>query len=589
MIRRIVSLLATFLLARATSAQTLDDAAIRKILVDRIDSQQQGVGIVVGLIDSQSRRIIAHGLTGKGGSAVGGDTVFEIGSTTKAFTALLLADMVERGEVSLDDPIEKYLPPNVRAPRRGEKSITLRDLATHTSALPRLPANLSPKDMSNPYADYTVGNLYEFLSKHELTRDIGSQYEYSNLGAGLLGHLLARRAGTDYETLVRQRILTPLGMKSTAIGLTTELAKRLARGHDEKLEPVANWDLPSLAGAGALRSTASDLLDFLSAHIGVKQSPLQKAIARTLSERRSTGAEGVDVALGWHVTKTKAGEIVWHNGGTGGYRSFIGFDPKRRTGVVVLSNTFTNAGVDDIGLHLLDPSSPLLAAPKARREIKLDAKVLGRYAGRYELAPGFVITVTPEEGRLFAQATGQPRAEIFAESEGRFFYKVVDAQITFEQEGNKPATALVLHQSGRDMKAKRIGDVVAPTVAKVDEASLEKLVGRYELAPAFVLDVSRHGAQLFVQATGQPRFEVFPTQGRRRSDHLHHRRGRPRNESRAPPERKRSARGKEVGRQRAEGRRQKGAFIFAARGLRSGTAGFQPAPGHAEVRDLRDG
>ena len=180
---------------------------IREILVKRIDQQKQAVGIVVGVIEPNGRRVVAYGNLANGDPrTVDGDTIFEIGSVTKVFTSLLLADMVNRKEVALDDPAAKYLPENVRMPERNGKSITLLDLSTHTSGLPRLPGNLKPKDPRNPYADYSVDDLYQFLSGYTLPRDPGSEFEYSNLGAGLLGHLLARRAGTDYESLIRSRI-----------------------------------------------------------------------------------------------------------------------------------------------------------------------------------------------------------------------------------------------------------------------------------------------------------------------------------------------------------------------------------------------
>ena len=183
------------------------DAQIRDPLVERIDKQQQSVGIVVGVIDSTGRRTISYGKFDTGDNrAVDGNTIFEIGSVTKVFTSLLLADMVQRGEVALTDSVAKYLPAGVKMPERNGRQITLEDLATHTSGLPRLPTNLSPKDAANPYADYSVEQLYQFLSGYQLTRDIGSQYEYSNLGGGLLGHVLARRAGMDYEKFVRSRI-----------------------------------------------------------------------------------------------------------------------------------------------------------------------------------------------------------------------------------------------------------------------------------------------------------------------------------------------------------------------------------------------
>ena len=162
---------------------------------------------MVGVIEPQGRRVVAYGSLNQGDPRpLNGDTIFEIGSVTKVFTSLLLADMVQRGEVALADPVAKYLPADVKVPERGGRVITLVDLSTHTSGLPRMPSNFHPKDPANPYADYTVEQLYQFLSSYQLTRDIGSQFEYSNLGGGLLGQALARRAGMDYEALVRSRI-----------------------------------------------------------------------------------------------------------------------------------------------------------------------------------------------------------------------------------------------------------------------------------------------------------------------------------------------------------------------------------------------
>jgi len=363
---------------------------------------------------------------------------------------------VERGEVALDDPVAKYLPPGVKMPERNGRVITLVDLATHTSGLPPLPANLNPKDPGNPYADYSVDQLYQFLSSYQLTRDIGSQYQYSNLGGGLLGHVLARRAGTDYEALVLTRICDPLGMNNTRITLTPEMKARLAVGHNRALDPVENWDLPTLAGAGALRSTANDMLTFLAANLGYVKSPLAPAMAAMLKVRRPTGQPGLEVALAWHIWTTNGKEIVWHNGGTGGYRSFIGFDPKARVGVVALSNTFTPVGVDDIGRHLLDASVPLTIPPKEHKEVAVDPKLFDGYVGKYQLAPNFIFTITRDGAQLFAQLSGQSTLEIFPEGERDYFYKVVDAQITFVTDHNGRATELILHQNGLDQHAKRI-------------------------------------------------------------------------------------------------------------------------------------
>ena len=450
--------------SQSTDARVAPDDEIRRILVERIDTAQQGVGIVVGVIERGGRRIVTHGkLARDDRRSLDGDTVFEIGSITKVFTALLLADAVQRKAVALSEPVARFLPAEVRMPGRGNRAVTLEDLATHTSGLPRLPGNMSPKDASNPYADYSVEALYQFLSGYQLTRDIGQQYEYSNLGGGLLGHVLARQAGVDYETLVRTRITGPLGMRSTSIALSPEMRTRLATGHTQTLQPAANWDLPTLAGAGALRSTTNDLLTFLAAALGYANTPLAPAMSATTAIRRPTGTPGLNIALGWHILTSNGRELVWHNGGTGGYRTFIGYDAKARTGIVVLSNAATLTGPDDIGYHLLDAkrpllarNSPLFAAPKARTEIDVDPRIYDGYVGRYQFAPGVLLTVTRDGNRLFAQLTGQPAFEVFPESTKDFFLKVVDAQLTFEIDALDKATAVVLHQLGRDQRATRI-------------------------------------------------------------------------------------------------------------------------------------
>ncbi len=330
------------------------DTEIRDLLIERIDAQKQSVGIVIGVIESTGSRIISHGSLAKDDQrSPDENSVFEIGSVTKVFTALLLADMAQQGELALTDPVGKYLPWSVRMPERSGRQITLLDLATHTSGLPRLPSNLKPKDRTNPYAGYSVEHLYQFLSSYKLPRDIGSRYEYSNLGGGLLGHVLAHRAATDYETLVRTRICAPLHMNSTGITLSPEMKFRTATGYNAALKPVPMWDLPTLAGAGALRSNAVDLLKFLAANLGYTNSLLAGAMSAMLAIRRPTGNQGSEVALGWHALKRDTREILWHNGGTGGFRSFLGFDPTNGVGIVALSNAGTAAGVDDVALRLL--------------------------------------------------------------------------------------------------------------------------------------------------------------------------------------------------------------------------------------------
>jgi D-alanyl-D-alanine-carboxypeptidase/D-alanyl-D-alanine-endopeptidase len=440
---------------RCASTNAPSEMELKQMARDCVEKEKLAPGMVIGLIDEHGTRVVAYGKTKSGGVEVNGDTVFEIGSITKVFTSLALADMVEHGEVKLDDPISKYLPKSVKVPSRKGREITLVDLATHTSGLPRLPSNLSLwhslVHSDNPYADYTVEQMYAFLSDYTLLRDIGTKYEYSNYGGGLLGHVLALRAGTNYEALIEQRICRPLGMTNTQITLSPGLQARLAQGHNTAGKPVPNWDIPALAGAGALRSTANDLLKFAAANMGLTKSDLQPAMALEQTPRHDAGSPNMQIGLGWHIAKRYGRELVWHNGGTGGYRSFIGFDKKEQRGVVVLVNSAGD--IDDLGFRLLKPDA---GPAKEHIAIKLDPTLYDAYVGRYELAPGAVFTIRRNGDRLSAQLTGQSAFEVFPESTTDFFYKVVDAQLTFVKSDKGTVTDLILHQNGMDQKGKKI-------------------------------------------------------------------------------------------------------------------------------------
>jgi serine-type D-Ala-D-Ala carboxypeptidase/endopeptidase len=427
------------------------DADIVALLDKCVAQQKRAPGVVIGLVDDKGAKIFAKGVCENGQNAeVNGDTVFEIGSVSKVFTALLLQEMVDSSEVKLDDPIGKYLPPSVKTPTRNRREITLEDLATQTSGLPRMPDNFAPKDGANPYADYTVEQMYDFLAHYQLQRDIGGEYEYSNLGVGLLGHILALRAGMSYEALVVRRICDPLQLNSTRITLTPELKARLAPGHDTNDDTVSNWDLPTLAGAGGLRSTANDLLKFLAANLGLTNSSLADAMTATQQPRKSIGVLR-KIGLIWQI-QTGSGTI-WHNGGTGGYHSYIGFKKDPLRAVVVLANSAND--IDDIGQFLLGDRAGVkdFEAPKTRKVAQVDPRILDNYVGQYKFSTiKATITVTRQNNRLFAQLTGQQSFEVFPESETEFFYKVVDAQLTFVRDSTGAVTQVILHQNGRDLK-----------------------------------------------------------------------------------------------------------------------------------------
>ena len=469
---------------------------------------------MVGVVEPGSRRVVGYGrFAADNPSEPDGDTIFEIGSITKVFTSIVLADLVAQGAVEFETPVQRLLGTGVRVPSRNGAEITLHHLTTHSSGLPRLPDNLDPGDPANPFADYTVAQLYAFLSSHELVRDIGETVEYSNLGVGLLAHALAFADGTDYETLVSTRILEPLGMLDTSISLTPSRLARLAPGHDRALKPVSQWDIPALAGAGALRSTVNGLLTFVEANLGLRESPLHEAMAETHRPRRAYPAPNMEVGLGWILRNEHGRTVVWHGGGTGGYSSFLGFDPASGTGVVVLSNTASS--VDDLGFYLLDSRFELVKPPPQRTEVEIDPAIYDEYIGRYQLAKNAILTVTREDDRLFVQLTGQPRFEVFPESETLFFLRVVEAQISFGRDDRGAVDHLVLHQNGLEQRAVRLAEGVdsiaygpAETVS-LPRATLDRYVGRYQVQPGFVITVTRHEGQLMAQATGQPRMEIY--------------------------------------------------------------------------------
>jgi CubicO group peptidase (beta-lactamase class C family) len=358
--------------------------AIRAFLQQRVEVEKRDIGIVVGIVDEHGSRVISCGKMDNGtGQEVNGDTLFDIASITKPFTGLLLQDMIERGEMKLDDPVQKYLPASVKMPTRNGKQITLLHLVTHTSGLPHIADNLNPKRPDQPFADYTVEELNTFLSGYQLTRDPGAKFEYSSLGAGLLGHVIGLKAGTNYEALVVDRICRPLKMDSTRITLTPELKSRFATGHNRFGEAVPSWERQTQLGGSALRSTANDLLKFVSANLGLTPSSLTSTMEKTHTLRLDQ-ALGMDLGLAWIITRwPQEREIIWHAGGAPGYCTFAGFDKARRRGVVILSSSW-DLDVVPMGFLLLGSEWQ-----PDKHPTKISSQIYDSSVGQYELSPSF--------------------------------------------------------------------------------------------------------------------------------------------------------------------------------------------------------
>ena len=488
-------------------------------------------GIVIGILDADGPRYFSFGVKSlKTHEAVDEHSIFEIGSISKTFTGTILADMVLRGKLQLEDPLQSLLPEDVMAPTRNGETIKLVHMANHTSSLPRMPNNFNPANPANPYVDYSEELLYSFLSTHELSRDIGSQYEYSNYAMGLLGHVMAAKNNSNYEALMVSVIAKPLSMDNTRIGLTPSMQKHLAIGHSGGIE-VENWDLTTLAGAGAIRSNAVDILKYLAANMGKEKSSLYPAMQLAHKNSREEAAEPI-VGLGWHTMVKDGKEIIWHNGGTGGYRAFAGFTKDGDSGVVVLTNS--SAGADDIGIHLLHSASPLnKIKPSIGTKVREVMDKQGISAGietynelkkRPEDIYDFSESQLNSTGYYYlgkgeiekAMAVFELNVKAFPKSSNVYdsYAEALLKQGSKEKaiENYKKSVEINPGNRGGIDKLKELGVDTENLIKEIviDAAVLESYVGKYELAPGFILTVTKEGNQMNAQATGQPQFPIFP-------------------------------------------------------------------------------
>jgi len=336
----------------ATDLQAVMDRDLAEALKSGQLAPSTGAGISIAVVEHGVRRVFSYG-------AAKPDSIFEIGSITKTFTGLILSQLVEQGKVKLDEPVRELLPPGTVS-KPAEDEITLLDLATQHSGLPPMPDNFKPVDMSNPYADYTTTNLYAFLAKQTVAKPAKTGFVYSNLGFGLLGQALANRSGLTYPDLLKEEVTGPLGLRDTTVSLSAEQQARFLTGHDSEHHPAHAWDLDALAGAGAIRSTAGDILTYLEANLQPDELKMAGQSGATLAaalkqqhELRADVSPGMRIALAW-LFETESGNY-WHNGATGGYSAYAFFNPKGDYAAVVLLNTaIGNNGsfADRVGQHI---------------------------------------------------------------------------------------------------------------------------------------------------------------------------------------------------------------------------------------------
>ncbi|HLG87463.1 MAG TPA: serine hydrolase [Alphaproteobacteria bacterium] len=437
--------------ATAADSPVPSDTEIQRMVDDRVATYQDTVGLVVGIVTPQSRKIFMRGTYDVGDDVpVDGDTIFDIGGVSKLFTALLLSDMVRKGEVGLRDPAQKYLAGDMKLPARG-RPITLLDLATHRSGLPPEPSNVLITDPNNPNKSVSPEQLEKFLAGYELPREVGAEYEYSDLGYEVLALALAAREQKDFASLLSSRILEPMHLASTGFDPAGTAKDKVTIGHDAHLQPIRPKPLPALLGANSLKSSAKDLMELVAAAMGDPNAKLAPSATDMLKVRLATDVESRSAGIGWYIATVDGADIVWLNSEANGYRSFVGFAPAKHLGVVLLSNSVNP--IDDLAIHLLDPQSPLRTL---RRAVQVDPARFDQFVGMFAVNNNFLINITRDKGRLFIQPYGQSRAELFAESDDKFFLRDLDAEVTFQTDSAGYAQSLLLTQ-GKDIKiAKRI-------------------------------------------------------------------------------------------------------------------------------------
>lgn len=445
-----IVILITLIIAIVSGNSQAASAELENVLKHKVETEKLSVGIAAAIIENGQVSFINVGVANKEtAQEIDQNTLFEIGSVSKVMTSTALATFVNEGKLKLSDSVQSYLPESVRLPINNDKAITFESLANHRSGLPRLPSNMPFGDPLNPYVDYTTEMMYEFLNQYTLPREVGESPEYSNLAVGLLGHTLAKIDDVNYEQMLKQRVLKPLKMNDTYVDVPTSVLSRRSKGHNGNLESTKYWQLPAIAGAGAVVSDASDMALYLKANM--QQNELASAIKLSHQPTAEFGNSHTKVGLGWIIQGSADGDVYMHNGQTGGFASFIGFNPTLRIGIVILSNT--SILMDEIGYSYLTNS---LASIKLTTPVKVAEEELAKLVGKYELVPGFILSITHDEDKLFVQGTGQPRLPLTANSFNEFVNNEVKARIQFELDSDGIGKSLTMYQGGQILQGKKL-------------------------------------------------------------------------------------------------------------------------------------
>lgn len=468
---------------RGEAAPPAIPAAVKLSARQRVD-YGYAPGIAIAMVNADGRTYYSYGRRSWQPDSPPADetTLYEIGSVTKTFTTALLAEMVSRGEVALATPVQSLLPAGVSMPSGGGAGITLLHLATHRSGLPANPTDLydSNPPLDNVFQNYTVENLHAWFARDPLPRQPGVAYEYSNVGIGLLGHALGLRAGMDYESLLVERILGPLGLDDTRATLQPGHLARLATGHSGVVvrPPFA---MNSLGAAGELRSTAADMATYLEHQMGLRANPLNAALATTQTYRAASDSPSYGLGLAWWRWNFND-VVIQHGGDTLGFTAFVAWRPATKTGVVILCNARANADVAllQIGFNCLTSevsvNTPTPPAPVAE-------SVLRKYVGRYG-PEGGGFTVKLERGRLVLAYAGQPAFTLYPQSQILFRAPDVASSAVFGINASGGGELLRWTQGGATIPFERVRRPPRLTLARDGGQPVLSLAGEGDLTYA---------------------------------------------------------------------------------------------------------
>jgi len=432
-------------------AAAMSDSDLRAALEQRFKGDRTGACVAAAVIENSTTASAYFCADPNSERPYDEHMAFEIGSVTKTMTAALLAEFIARGEVTLDDPIAKLLPPGTSVPSFNGREITVGNIVTHTSGLPSFPWPIT--NLSNPYARLSESDLLGTLAATKLTREPGSQWAYSNFATMVLSYALAKRSGKDYETLLRERLLIPLGMHETYVAQRPPQV-RLAQGHISSGRRTGPWDQhPDMAGVGGVRATLPDMVRYLEGQLGTRESAITPALAQTQEQVAKVGP--ATMGMNWVIRSTNDRTILVHEGGTGGYSSVAAFERAAKRAVVLLSDTslVSVGGLRTLAGHLLDPSVP---PGVPRIAATADAELLGALVGKYRFQSGFGMELRHKGSTLTIQADGQPEFEMGYDSAGDFYPLKFDALLRPKRKADG-TYAFTWFQLGGAQEVERIG------------------------------------------------------------------------------------------------------------------------------------